>query len=119
MCVCDFVSVCTTLSTCLTDTIFSLSKTFEDAFFKNDKYVHMVAFFWHHLLGAMLRKLAFFKSRKYVHMVAFFIISRGDVKKIGDFQERKIRSHGSIFLASPFECDVETQTFFDNMGGAM
>ena len=29
--------------------------------FKRGKYVHMVAFFWHHLLGAMLRKLAIFK----------------------------------------------------------
>ena len=31
------------------------------ACFKMRKYVHMVAFFWHHLLGAMSRKLAIFE----------------------------------------------------------
>ena len=42
----------------------------------------MVPIFWHHLLG-------------------------GDVEEIGNFQEGKIRSHGSIFLASPLGGDVE------------
>ena len=59
--------------------------------FQGGQYVHMVAFFRHHLMRAMLRKLAIFKSGKYVHMVAFFGIT----------------SWG----------DVETQLFFDNMGG--
>ena len=39
------------------------------------KYVHMVAFWGHHLLGTMLRKLAIFNARKYVHMEAFFGIT--------------------------------------------
>ena len=39
-------------------------------------------FFWHHLL-------------------------RGDVEKIGEFQDEKIRSHGSNFLVSPLGGDVE------------
>ena len=34
--------------------------------FQKRKYVHMVVIFWHHLLGAMLRKLAIFKEGKYV-----------------------------------------------------
>ena len=36
-------------------------------------------------------------------MVALFLASPlgGDVEKIGDFQGRKIRSHGSIFFVSP------------------
>ena len=71
------------------------------AIFKDEKYVHMVLFFasplggdvekigdfqrtqirshgsifWHHLLGAMLRKLAIFELEKYVRMVAFFRIT--------------------------------------------
>ena len=42
-------------------------------------------------------------------MVAFFFASplKGDVEKIGEFQEGKIRSHGSFFLASPLGGDVE------------
>ena len=40
------------------------------------------SFFWHHLLGAMLRKLAIFKVEKYVHMVPFFL------------QEGKLLMHG-------------------------
>ena len=42
-------------------------------------------------------------------MVAIFLASplKGDVEKIGEFQEGKIRSHGSFFLASPLGGDVE------------
>ena len=56
----------------------------------------------------MSRKVAFFKEEKYVHMVPFFLASPlgGDVEKIGDFQAGRIRSHGSIFLASPLGGDV-------------
>ena len=43
---------------------------------------HGTIFFWHHLL-------------------------RGDVEKIGEFQDEKIRSHGSNFLVSPLGGDVE------------
>ena len=35
-------------------------------------FFHMVAIFWHHLLGAMSRKLAIFMRVKYVHTVQFF-----------------------------------------------
>ena len=44
--------------------------------------MHMVPFFWHHRLG-------------------------GDVEKICEFQDEKIRSHGGKFLASPLGGDVE------------
>ena len=34
------------------------------------------SFFWHHLLGAMLRKLAIFKMGKYDHMVPIYFLAR-------------------------------------------
>ena len=45
------------------------------AIFKNGKIRSHGSIFWHHLLGAMLRKLAIFDLEKYVRMVAFFRIT--------------------------------------------
>ena len=57
----------------------------------------------------MSRKLAIFKMGKYVHMVQFFWhhLLRVDVEKIGEFQDEKIRSHGSNFSVSPLGGYVE------------
>ena len=59
----------------------------------------MILFFWHHLLGAMLKKIAIFKVDIRSHGTIVFWASplEGDVEKFGDFQSGKIRSHGSIF----------------------
>ena len=67
--------------------------------FNEGKYIHMVVFFWHHLLGAMLRTLAIFMRGKYVHMVTFFgITSWGRCWENRPFSKMKIRSHGSILF---------------------
>ena len=64
----------------------------------------------------MSRKLATFKMGKYVHMVAFFLVSPlgGGVEEIGDFQDGKIRSHGTIFLHHPFGGMSRNLMEFDN-----
>ena len=44
----------------------------------------------------------------------FGITFWGDVEKFGEFQDGKIRSHGSNFLASPLGGDVEKVVNFQD-----
>ena len=68
--------------------------------------------FCHRLLVAMLWKCAILAKGNDVYMISFFwhYLWRDNVEKICEFQDEKIRSHGSNFLASPLGGDVEEIT---------
>ena len=60
----------------------------------------MVPFFWHHRLGGDVEKIGEFQDEKIRSHGGKFLASPlgGDVEEIGNFQERKILSHGTIFF---------------------
>ena len=83
----------------------------------------MVPIFWHHLLGAMLRKLAIFKARKYVHSTIFCTTSNENLNTrvdmlhitIQHFLSANPRMRGASL---PRICWIELTTWSKSSKGA-